>query len=119
MSLICERLVFLSSSIEKLLSSPEIQHLCISRICQTRSYLKCCYISLQNFLIEILEVTDISKTDEFVFCEEIQHLSGTSLVAIGLRSNNLDLATKTFQDYGIDVLEYHISPSNTYPKGYK
>lgn len=46
----CERLIFLTPSIEKIIASNILQQLCFSRISQTRSYLKCCYTSLNNFL---------------------------------------------------------------------
>ncbi len=83
--LICERLVFLTPSIDALIRSPSVQQFCISSICATRSYLKCCYISLHNFLFEILEVTNIDEASEFAFFKEAQNLSCTKWIATGLR----------------------------------
>lgn len=105
--------------IEALISSSEVQQFCISRICVTRPYLKCCYISFQNFLIEILEVTDISQANEFAFFDDAQNLSTTKWVAIGLRADNLDSALQNFQNNGIIPLEQYTSINTRYAKGYK
>lgn len=115
----CERLVFLSPSIEGLISSIDTQRFCVSRICAVRSHLKCCYISFENFLIEILEVTDVAKAKGFAFFNQACNLSSTTWVGIGLRTDDLDFSLKIFQEMEITASEYYTSTSTYYPKGYK
>ena len=115
----CERLVFLAPSIEKLISSPILKKFCISPIRSTQPYLKCCYISFQNFLIELLEVTDISFANQFVFFEEAKNLSKPKWVGIGLTTPNLDMSLEVFKKSDVHALEYFTSTSSLYKNGYK
>lgn len=114
-----ERLVFLTPSIKELLSSPIIQSFCVSPIRSTQPYLKCCYISFQNFLIELLEVTDINQANQFAFYEEAKNLLHTKWVGTGLHTHNLDLSIETLKQKEIFVEEYFTSTTSLYKKGYK
>lgn len=115
----CERLIFLAPSIEALVSSSFIQNFCVSPIRSTQPYLKCCYISFQNFLIEIIEVTDITQANQFAFFEDAQNLTCPKWVGIGLRTNNLDLALERLKKNEINALEHFTSNNSRYNKGYK
>ncbi len=117
--LICERLVFLTPSIENLLLDPKIQCLCVSPICITRPYLKCCYISFKNFLLEILEVIDIDLAMGFAFFEEAKNLSKTLWVGTGLCSEDLDASLNYLNRCGVKSNENYISYNSSYSKGYK
>lgn len=119
MSISCERLVFLTPSINDLLSHDAIQYLCVSEVRSIRSFLKCCYICLQNLLLEILEVTNLSEAENFAFFHQAQSLSQTQFVATGLRTDNLDLALESLKHNGIYVSEIYANNNSSYPKGYK
>lgn len=117
--LLYERLVFLTPSIEELLKDPRISMFCISPIRKISPYLKCCYISLNNLLLEILEVVDIDLAGQFVFVDLARSLSKTEWVATGLQAKNLTVALDWFNSIGIDTLEHFVSKNSSYSKGFK
>ncbi|MBS0621591.1 MAG: hypothetical protein JSR80_01355, partial [Verrucomicrobia bacterium] len=99
--------------------SPQLAQFCISPVCTTSPYLRCCYISLGELLIELLEVTDFSLAQNFVFLNEAQKLLHSTWVAIGLKTDNLDFAITDFQNSGISCKERIISKDLRYANGYK
>lgn len=115
----CERLIFLTPSIEKILVSSSVQQLCASRISQTRSYLRCCYISLKNFLIEFLEITDIKQAEKLVLFDKNLDLTRTQCVAVGLQTNNLHGVLDKLAAQGIGCSEMLTSKDPNYQKGYR
>lgn len=115
----CERLMFLTPSIEKTIASNAVQQLCFSRISQTRSYLKCCYISLNNFLIELLEITDPQKAPQLVFFNPVHDHSVTHCAAIGLRTNDLEEALEHLSNQNIHATELYTSKALKHSKGYR
>jgi hypothetical protein len=115
----CERLIFLTPSIEKTVASNAIQQLCFSRISRTRSYLKCCYISLNNFLIELLEITDPQKAHQLAFFNPVHNHSITHCAAIGLRTDHLEKTLEHLANHNIHATELYASKDPKYSKGYK
>lgn len=102
----CERLLFITPSIHQLLDNENLKPFCVSEIRETRPFLKSCYISLQNLKIEILEVSDLSLAKDFVFYDQAKILKKPEWVAIGLRTNNLDLFVKMVRRSSIEIDEF-------------
>lgn len=116
-TLTCERLVFLTPSIE--ISVDKCFSLCVGPISKTRPYLRSCYISFENLLLEILEVTDLSIAQNFAFYQEALRLDRTTLMAIGFRVENLDAAIEECNKAGFPSGIFYINENPHYSKGFK
>lgn len=119
MTIILERLVFLTPSISHLLLHKHIEYLCVSKVRSVRTYVDCCYISMENLLIEILEVTNLSQAQNFAFYNQAKNLSKTEIVAFGLKTNDLVSAQEALNKSGVNTTEFYTSVGSNYPKGYK
>lgn len=115
----CERILFITPSIQQLLSNENLKHFCVSEIRETRPFLKSCYISFQNLKIEILEVSDLALAENFVFYEKAKILKSPEWVAIGLCTNNLDYFIEMARRSSIEIDEFFSSGSSNEIYKYK
>jgi hypothetical protein len=114
-----ERLVYVCPNIENELTKSCWSDFCISPIKQTRPWMKCCYISLKNLLIELIEITDVDLAKDFVFLDEWRSAKIPSLVATGLKTNNLEICIKKFLIDDVKIINRYEHQDIMYPSGYK
>lgn len=114
-----ERLVFVCPDLEEACSHPSWNKFCVGPIRQIRPFLKSRYVLFKNIMLELLQVVEHEKAENFVFFEEWKQSNQPTWVSKGCIVNNLKLTLDECTKYGIDSIEDFVRTDIHYPKGFK
>lgn len=114
-----ERFIFVCPDLQKAFFHTAWNNFCLSPIRQIRPFLCVRYVSFQNILLEVLQVSNEHDAGGFVFFNEWKKASKPLWVAVGYKTENMSAAIDECITRGINGTETITRNDKMYSKGFR